>query len=104
MPDPGSTENTDIQKASVDELFTKLGSSPQGLTSAEVQKRRAQYGPNAIAEKKVNVTKRTLEADGQVLLFPKVEVESYWTSLDIDVARVTKRATSRGRVSSFRVS
>jgi len=36
------------------------------------------------------VTKRTVEADGQVLLLPKVEVEGYWTSLDVDVARVIK--------------
>jgi len=36
----------------------------------------------------LRVTKRTVDAKGQVLLFPKVEVESYWTSLDVDVARV----------------
>ena len=32
----------------------KLGSSPDGLTQAEAQKRLAQYGPNEIAEKKTN--------------------------------------------------
>ena len=31
-----------------------LGSSPDGLTQAEAQKRLAQYGPNEIAEKKTN--------------------------------------------------
>ncbi len=32
----------------------KLGSSPDGLTEAEAQKRLTQYGPNEIAEKKTN--------------------------------------------------
>ena len=32
----------------------KLGSSPEGLTQAEAQKRLTQYGPNEIAEKKTN--------------------------------------------------
>ncbi len=32
----------------------KLGSSPEGLSQAEASKRLAQYGPNAIAEKKTN--------------------------------------------------
>lgn len=52
MSGPGSSEGADPQKASVDELFTELGSSPQGLTSAEAQKRLAQYGPNALEGKK----------------------------------------------------
>ncbi len=32
----------------------KLGSSPDGLTQAEAQKRLTQYGPNEIDEKKTN--------------------------------------------------
>ena len=32
----------------------KLGSSADGLTQAEAQKRLTQYGPNEIAEKKTN--------------------------------------------------
>ena len=36
------------------ELQTKLGSSPDGLSQAEAQKRLTQYGPNEIAEKKTN--------------------------------------------------
>ena len=36
------------------EVEKKLGSSPDGLTQAEAQKRLAQYGPNEIAEKKTN--------------------------------------------------
>ena len=36
------------------ELQTKLGSSPDGLSQAEAQKRLAQYGPNEIEEKKTN--------------------------------------------------
>jgi len=36
------------------ELQTKLGSSPDGLSQAEAQRRLAQYGPNEIEEKKTN--------------------------------------------------
>ena len=36
------------------EVEKKLGSSPQGLTQAEAQKRLKQYGPNELAEKKTN--------------------------------------------------
>ena len=36
------------------EVEKKLGSSPDGLTQAEAQKRLKQYGPNEIAEKKTN--------------------------------------------------
>ena len=36
------------------EVEKKLGSSPDGLTQAEAQKRLTQYGPNEIAEKKTN--------------------------------------------------
>ena len=35
-------------------LQAKLGSSPDGLTQAEAQKRLTQYGPNEIEEKKTN--------------------------------------------------
>ena len=36
------------------ELMAKLGSSPDGLSLAEAQKRLLQYGPNEIEEKKTN--------------------------------------------------
>jgi H+-transporting ATPase len=39
---------------SIEDLFTQLDSSPQGLTSAEAEKRLARYGPNSIEEKRVN--------------------------------------------------
>ena len=37
------------------ELLTKLGTSPDGLSQAEAQKRLTQYGPNEIEEKKPNL-------------------------------------------------
>ncbi len=37
------------------EVENKLGSSPDGLTQAEAQKRLAHYGPNEIEEKKTNL-------------------------------------------------
>jgi H+-transporting ATPase len=37
------------------EVEKKLGSSPDGLTQAEAQKRLTQYGPNELTEKKTNL-------------------------------------------------
>ena len=44
----------DLKSLPVPELMKKLGSSADGLTQAEAQKRQAQYGPNQITEKKTN--------------------------------------------------
>ena len=38
----------------IDELFQKLSSSKNGLSSSEAEKRLQQYGPNEIPEKKIN--------------------------------------------------
>ncbi len=52
----GSKSNAkdDLKSLSMPELQAKLGSSPDGLSQAEAQKRLTQYGPNEIEEKKVN--------------------------------------------------
>jgi H+-transporting ATPase len=44
----------DLKSMPMQELQTKLGASPDGLTQAEAQKRLTQYGPNEIEEKKTN--------------------------------------------------
>ena len=44
----------DLQTLPLAEVEKTLGSSPDGLTQAEAQKRLTQYGPNEIAEKKTN--------------------------------------------------
>ena len=44
----------DLKSLPLPEVEKKLGSSPNGLTQAEAQKRLAQYGPNEIVEKKTN--------------------------------------------------
>jgi H+-transporting ATPase len=44
----------DLKSLSMPELQAKLGSSPDGLSRAEAQKRLALYGPNEIEEKKTN--------------------------------------------------
>ncbi|MGD0640772.1 MAG: plasma-membrane proton-efflux P-type ATPase [Roseiarcus sp.] len=49
-PDP----NEALKSLSMPDLQAKLGSSPDGLTQAEAQKRLTQYGPNEIEEKKTN--------------------------------------------------
>jgi H+-transporting ATPase len=43
-----------LQTLPLADVEKKLGSSPDGLTQAEAQKRLTQYGPNEIAEKKTN--------------------------------------------------
>ena len=44
----------DLKTLPMPEVEKKLGSSPDGLTQAEAQKRLTQYGPNEIKEKKTN--------------------------------------------------
>ena len=53
---PGSKPDAkdDLKSLPMPELQTKLGSSPDGLSQAEAQKRLTQYGPNEIEEKKTN--------------------------------------------------
>jgi H+-transporting ATPase len=53
---PGSMPNAkdDLKSLPLPELEKKLGSSPDGLSQAEAQKRLTQYGPNEIEEKKTN--------------------------------------------------
>jgi len=50
---PGSID--DLKTLPMPELQAKLGSSPEGLSQAEAQKRLIQYGPNEIEEKKSNL-------------------------------------------------
>ena len=49
-PDP----NQVLKSLPMPEFEAKLGSSPDGLTQADAQKRLTQYGPNQIEEKKTN--------------------------------------------------
>ena len=53
---PGSKPNVkdDLKSLPLAEVEKKLGSSADGLTQAEAQKRLTQYGPNEIEEKKTN--------------------------------------------------
>jgi H+-transporting ATPase len=44
----------DLKSLPKQELQTRLGSTPDGLSQAEAQKRLTQYGPNEIEEKKTN--------------------------------------------------
>jgi len=53
-PDADPNEKDDLKTLPMDELQTKLGSSPDGLTQEEAQKRLTKYGPNEIVEKKTN--------------------------------------------------
>ena len=44
----------DLKDLPMPELLVKLGSSAEGLSQAEAQKRLTQYGPNELEEKKTN--------------------------------------------------
>ena len=47
--------NNELKTLPLPEVEKKLGSSPNGLTQAEAEKRLSQYGPNEIVEKKINL-------------------------------------------------
>ena len=55
-PNSGSKSDSgdDLKSLPLPEVEKKLGSSPDGLTRAEAEKRLTQYGPNEIEEKKTN--------------------------------------------------
>jgi H+-transporting ATPase len=53
-PGPKPESKDDLKSVPMPELLAKLGSSPDGLSQAEAQKRLTQYGPNEIEEKKTN--------------------------------------------------
>ena len=55
-PNSGSKSDAkdDLKSLPMPEVEKKLGSSPDGLTQAEAEKRLTQYGPNEIEEKKTN--------------------------------------------------
>jgi H+-transporting ATPase len=54
-PEPAPDAKDDLKTLPMAEVEKKLGSSPDGLTEAEAQKRLTQYGPNEIEEKKTNL-------------------------------------------------
>ena len=54
-PEPKPAAKDDLKSLPMPELQAKLGSSPDGLSQAEAQKRLTQYGPNEIEEKKTNL-------------------------------------------------
>jgi H+-transporting ATPase len=53
-PNVKSDPKDDLKTLPLAEVEKKLGSSPDGLSQAEAQKRLTQYGPNEIEEKKTN--------------------------------------------------
>ncbi len=50
----------ELERASLDEVFTALGTSSEGLTSSEVEARRTTYGRNVLAEKEESPLRRFL--------------------------------------------
>jgi H+-transporting ATPase len=54
-PEPKPDSKDDLKSLPMAEVEKRLGSSPEGLTQAEAQKRLQQYGPNEIVEKKTNL-------------------------------------------------
>ena len=54
-PTSESEAKDDLKTLPMAEVEKKLGSSPDGLTQAEAEKRLTQYGPNEIVEEKTNM-------------------------------------------------
>jgi H+-transporting ATPase len=54
-PETKSNGKDDLKSLSLEEVEKKLGSSKDGLSQAEAEKRLTQYGPNEIEEKKTNL-------------------------------------------------
>jgi len=54
MPGPEPGAKDDLKSMPMQEMEKKLGSSPEGLSGAEAQKRLSRYGLNEISEKKTN--------------------------------------------------
>jgi H+-transporting ATPase len=52
MPEPIIISSDEAKQKSSEELFTALGSNPQGLSRGEAEARLVQYGPNGLEEKK----------------------------------------------------
>ena len=52
--DSNPVSKDDLKSLPMPELQKKLGSTPDGLSQAEAEKRLTQYGPNEITEKKTN--------------------------------------------------
>ncbi|MEO6782447.1 MAG: HAD-IC family P-type ATPase, partial [Bradyrhizobium sp.] len=59
-PGSKSVPKNDLKTLPLAELEKQLGSSPEGLTQAEAQKRLTQYGPNELEEKKKNALLKLL--------------------------------------------
>ncbi|HEX3673511.1 MAG TPA: plasma-membrane proton-efflux P-type ATPase [Rhizomicrobium sp.] len=53
-PSAKQSPKVDLKTLPIGDVEKSLGSSPEGLTQVEAQKRLTQYGPNEIEEKKVN--------------------------------------------------
>ena len=53
-PGPQPDAKSDLQSLPLQEVEKRLGSSPEGLSQAEAQKRLTQYGPNEIEARKEN--------------------------------------------------
>jgi H+-transporting ATPase len=54
-PDAKADAVDNLESLPMPKLQEKLGSSPDGLTQTEAQKRLTQYGPNELTEKKTNL-------------------------------------------------
>ena len=60
-PAEASSAAADLEKMPVERLLAHFGVRPdRGLSSAEVEERRAKYGPNALSEKEVSLAAKIL--------------------------------------------
>ena len=58
----GSADPNDLEKASLDTVYEKLSTSPEGLTSAEAKARIEKYGRNELEAKEVSDLEKFLRS------------------------------------------
>jgi H+-transporting ATPase len=54
MSEQEKISSKDVEENRVEDLFSRLDSSPEGLKGADAEARLEQYGPNSLEEKKIN--------------------------------------------------
>jgi len=74
--------------------FTVTNLNPIGTTT--------RIDTNTITEDcKIKVTERTIHSNGQMLLVPEIEIESYWTSLPDDEMDIIRLYHEHGTCEQF---
>jgi len=67
----------------------------------DVKVRRERKGSQYALRRVMRVVERTLDRKGQVLLIPEIEIEGWWTSLDLAPGKIIKLYADHGTAEQF---